>query len=177
MGAELGDAAAVEDDDPVSVPDVGQPMGDQQRDPPAAVAGEPAQRREDGVLGARVHRRRGLVGDHEAGVAVEPAGDADPLPLPAGDVAAAPELAGQHRLPTVGELGDDGVGAGVAGGAGQDRDVGIGPLEAPDAHIVLGGHRPLVGSCSTTPTRACSSRTATATVSTPSQRTWPRSGR
>lgn len=67
-------------------------MGDDERDPVRAVG---IQLGEDLLLGLGVDRGGGLVQDPDAGAAeVDPA-EREPLPLTAGDAAAAPLLAGR----------------------------------------------------------------------------------
>ncbi|MGH3536493.1 MAG: hypothetical protein ACRDQG_17520 [Pseudonocardiaceae bacterium] len=79
MGALLGDAAVVQDDDLVGVADIGQPVDDQHCGPMSrgtvARCGAGAPQRLKGlehrVLGTGVHRGGGLVGDEHGGIPVQ----------------------------------------------------------------------------------------------------------
>ena len=71
VGAVLDEPPAVQDVDPVGVADVGQPVRDEHDRTASACAPDAL---EEGVLGAGVQRRRGLVADQQRGVAVEAAG-------------------------------------------------------------------------------------------------------
>ncbi len=64
VGPALNDVAATQDDDLVAIADRGQPVGDDQ-----AGAASPTQIVIDDALGPRVQRARGLIEDHQAGVA------------------------------------------------------------------------------------------------------------
>lgn len=83
----FGDAAPFQDVDLVRVPDAVQPVGDQ--DDRLARRREAADLVEDALLGLRVQGAGRFVDDEDAGVAVPGAGDAEALPLAAGDLVAA----------------------------------------------------------------------------------------
>lgn len=79
--AGLGDPAAVEEQDLVGAGDGGQLVRDDQRGPPVAAR---LQRPDDGLLVGVVQGGGGLVEQQDRGLLEQRAGDADPLPLTAG---------------------------------------------------------------------------------------------
>ena len=85
MGALLDQPALVNDQDPMRHPHRPQPMGDDEDRPAGADLREVLL---DHVLGFVVEGARGFVEDQNAGIRHQRAGDGDPLPLPAGEVAA-----------------------------------------------------------------------------------------
>ena len=82
MRAALDDAAPLQDEDLVGVPDGAQALGDDEGGPPGH---QGAQRLLDLLLGLGVDARGGVVQDQDARVEEERAGDRDPLLLPAGE--------------------------------------------------------------------------------------------
>ena len=80
MRARLDDAAGVEDDDEVGLPDGREPVRDDERRAPAQRLGEG---RLDCGLGVRVEVRGGLVEDDELRGLEEHPGDRETLPLAA----------------------------------------------------------------------------------------------
>jgi hypothetical protein len=85
VGGEADDAAAVEDEDAVRVAERGEAVGD---DEAGAAAHEPVDSALHLGLGDRVEARRGLVEEQDRRVREERAGDGEPLPLSAGELAA-----------------------------------------------------------------------------------------
>ena len=107
--AVVGHPAAVQEHHPVREMEGGDPVGDDQR----RTSGEHAtQSAEDGLLGTRVDRARGVVEKQDAGFHQHGSRQRDPLPLATGE--AEPALA-DLRVVAVGELADEVVGAGDAG--------------------------------------------------------------
>lgn len=99
MGAELGDPALVEDHDLVGRGDRRESMRDHQQRTSGDEAGQ-------GPLDVRlrlgIRRRGGLVEDQDRGIGEEGAGDRDPLPLAAGELAVLTD----HRVVASRELVD-----------------------------------------------------------------------
>ena len=81
-GAALDDAALVEDEDAVGVPDGGEMVGD---DKGGSALEEVAEGFKDQALGFFVEAGTGLVEDHDAGIADHCPGEAEALTLAAGE--------------------------------------------------------------------------------------------
>ena len=113
VAAVFGDPAALEDVDPVGVPDAGEPVGDQQD---RAVVGACASPDlfEQVVFGAGVQCGGGFVADQQGSVPEEAACRRESLPLAAGEFLAAVEPSVQQGVETVRQGRDDLVGSGVA---------------------------------------------------------------
>ena len=143
--ADIGDPPVFQHHDLVGGADVGEPVGHQHRDPAEPVGSRRrhrAQRGEHGVLGAGVERGSGLVRDDDGRPPVEPAGHADPLPLPTRQVAPALELLRQHRAQPARQLRQHRVGARPRGRVRERPAVRVRPRQPADAHVVLRGDRP-----------------------------------
>lgn len=121
MGADVGQAPAVEDGDAVGEVQGGAAVGDQERGPPGH---DGAQRLVDLVLDAGVDGGGGVVEEEQPGVGEDGPGEGDALALAAGE--GEPVFA-DGRVVAVGQVGDEPVGLGGAGG-GLDLLVGgVGP--------------------------------------------------
>jgi len=81
-GAALDDAALVEDEDAVGVPDGGEMVGD---DKGGSALEEVAEAFKDQALGFFVEAGTGLVEDHDAGIADHCPGESEALTLAAGE--------------------------------------------------------------------------------------------
>lgn len=92
VGAELGDAATVHDDDPVALPQRAEAVGDDQC---GAAVHRLLHRGQDFVLGVRVDGGRGVVEQQDRRIEQHRPGNCQPLPLAAGQVQ--PSFA-QHRF-------------------------------------------------------------------------------
>ncbi len=126
--ALLDEPSVVQDVDAVGVADAGHAVGDQDDGP--VRGGEPADAVEGLDLRLRVERGGGLVHDEHAGgsaggVAPVGPGEADLLPLAAGQFTRAPEHPGQNGAQAVGKPGDDRSGTGVVDGRPQVLGTGF----------------------------------------------------
>ena len=104
MRADLGDAAALEHDQPVGLAQRAQAVGDGDR---RAALDQVVERHLNLALGFGVDRRGGFVEDQNARIDQQCAGDRDALPLAAGERLAA--LA-DERIVAVGQSQDELVG-------------------------------------------------------------------
>jgi hypothetical protein len=121
VGAEVGEAAAVEDGDAVGEVEGGAAVGDQEGGP---ALHDVLQRLVDLVLHAGVHRRGRVVEDEQPRVGEERAGERDALALAAGEgQAVLADLGGV----AVGQLGDEAI---RLSGAGGGRDLLVGGVGA-----------------------------------------------
>ena len=118
---DLGDLAPFDHHQPVGAAERAQPVGDGDGGPPLD---EVLQGQLDFPLGLRVDRGGGLVEDQDPRVDQQRPGDADPLPLAAGEEL--PPLADQ-RIVGVGQAEDELVGAGGAGGGDDLLPRGVRP--------------------------------------------------
>jgi hypothetical protein len=141
VGTGLGDAPAVEQDDPVGLAHRGEAVRDEHDaglPRPAEQPGEQLQ------LAAYVQVRGGLVEHEQPGAGaqrVERTGQGHLLPLAAGQVDAAGAVAGQRRIPPVRQLVQHGPQPGLAGGLVHRGPVpGCGGV--PQRDVV--GHREVV---------------------------------
>ena len=141
MGADGADAAAVHDDDAVGVLNRGHALGN---DNFSGIRDELAEALADQRVGPGVHSGGGIVQDQDLGLLQQGPGDAEPLLLAAGDVAAALLNPG---VVLVGELLDELVGLGQTAGLIHlfVGGVGVAPAEivldgAGEQHVLLQHH-------------------------------------
>lgn len=121
VGADVGEPAAVEDGDAVGEVEGGAAVRDQQG---GAAAHDLGQRLVDLVLDAGVHGGGGVVEHQQARVGEEGAGERDALALAAGE---GQSVLADGGVVAVGQLGDEPVGLGRAGGG---RDLFLGRVRA-----------------------------------------------
>ncbi len=110
MAAHFGNVAAIEDDDPISVADGAEPVGNHDR---GAGAQDPMHGVLDRPFRFGVEAGRGLIKHQHIGIDQQGAGNAQPLPLPAGEPQ--PSLT-DHGLVAVGELVEEFIDAGDRAG-------------------------------------------------------------
>ena len=130
MGADGADAAAVHDDDAVGILNRGNTLGN---DDLGGIRDELAEALADQGVGPGVHSGSGIVEDQDLGLLQKGPGDAQPLLLAAGDVAAALLDPG---VVLVGKLLDELVGLRQAAGL---KHLLVGGVGVAPAEIVLDG--------------------------------------
>src|SRR5579883_1988966 len=135
VASQLLDPSLVQDEDPVGHAHGAEPVGDEQ----GRLAGAQARQvMEELGFGRRVQGRRRLVQDEDLGIPHEGAAERDPLPLAPGELLSFVEPAAQAGRQALGQGADDPVGAALARGSLDGRQI-IGALDRPEADVLARG--------------------------------------
>jgi hypothetical protein len=112
MGSCFGDPAALQNVNPIRVPYARKSVRDQQH---RTACEQRSDALEQVVFGSRIEGSRGLVQDHERGLAKECAGQRHALPLSDGQIRATFELRPEYSLVPVRQRAEECLGICVTG--------------------------------------------------------------